>query len=104
MGFRNRCHIKVFPVGEVCILWVMKWELSLAASKMGETWSDGGPPLLGLALPGWLVRLQFSWDYNDPPESTDEQQHRPLTYTAIRYKYHICFSGEITAQLLAAIL
>lgn len=29
----------------------MKWELSLAASKMGETWSEGGPPLLGLALP-----------------------------------------------------
>lgn len=29
----------------------MKWELSLAESKMGETWSDGGPPLLGLALP-----------------------------------------------------
>lgn len=28
----------------------MKWELSLAASKMGETWSEGGPPLLGLAL------------------------------------------------------
>lgn len=29
----------------------MKWELSSAASKMGEPWSDGGPPLLGLALP-----------------------------------------------------
>lgn len=28
----------------------MKWELSSAASKMGEPWSDGGPPLLGLAL------------------------------------------------------
>jgi len=28
----------------------VKWELSLAESKMGETWSDGGPPLLGLAL------------------------------------------------------
>lgn len=29
----------------------VKWELSLAESKMGETWRDGGPPLLGLALP-----------------------------------------------------
>lgn len=47
VSFRDRCHIEMLPMGEVCILWAMKWELSLAASKMGETWSDGGPPLLG---------------------------------------------------------
>lgn len=35
----------------VGILGAVKWELSLAESKMGETWRDGGPPLLGLALP-----------------------------------------------------
>lgn len=33
------------------ILGAMKWELRLAESKMGETLSDGGPLLLGLALP-----------------------------------------------------
>lgn len=32
-------------------LGAVKWELSLAESKMGETWRDGGPPLLGRALP-----------------------------------------------------
>lgn len=37
--------------GQMRILGAMKWELTLAESKMGETWSDGGPPLLGPTLP-----------------------------------------------------
>lgn len=53
--------------GEMWILWAVKWELSLAASKMGETWSDGGPPLLGLAQPA--IGYCSAEITNGPPES-----------------------------------
>lgn len=37
VGFRNRCSSER---EEMWILGAVKWELSLAESKMGETWSD----------------------------------------------------------------
>ena len=73
MGFGDRCHAEM---GETWILLAVKWELSLAASKMGETWSDGGPPFIrprpALLLVTVHMRLQQC-------SRVCDQQNKPLT-------------------------
>lgn len=68
----------------------VKWELSLAASKMGETWSDGGPPLLGLALPAiGYCSAEIAMILQSPPSAATSH-----SAPAICYKYPNYFSGE----------
>lgn len=74
----------------------MKWELSLAASKMGETWSDGGPILLsGPDLPaiGYC-----SHEVTTIPPTVCDEQRKPLTSAAIHYKHPNHSGGESTAR------